>query len=1122
MKQLQSILRTILTALVTSTASGANYYVATNGTDSADGSLATPFATIQAAANAMAPGDTCHIRGGTYHEQVVIDDLNGTSDSPITFKNYSNETVTLDGSESLDDLGSTGWIQHSGDIYKTTLTNDVWQLYVDDELMIPARWPNANFDDNSIWDSKKWAYGDKSTSTNGLMVDKPHQDIDLAATGLDMTGAMAVLNVGSWRTWTRQVNSHVAGSNSFTYSNATSYVSKELHYFLECKLNLLDTEKEWFFDTDTKTLYLWVEGGGTPSGNIRGKTQSYAFDVTNSQHINLDGLDFFGTTFHFYRSRNISARSCDLLYPSTNKRMLLSSDAPATTFIEENSRTTPCHSEVVNCTFKYANSHALHMKGQSNRVVNCKFEYTDWSPSELPFTMSTVVLESDDSVFSRNTSRTSGASAFLHVGNGARPLFEYNEVSNYGLLQGDGAGFQVTRPCQPGSRLQYNWFHDNPQLGCRFDAPVPPRVWGSDGLMHHNVGWDCRGTLVIKGENHACYNNMGMGSKQNDIVIQQSDGFEGTITRNNAAGKISANLIQEDLALPGTADHNWNGYSTGTDIRAQLRDPDIRDFRPKAGSALIDGGTNVTGITDGYQGDAPDIGAYEYGDANYWIPGFQQAKASQPIPPNGATNQQIDRDLIWLGGYEGTSYDLYFGPTPTSLVFQTNQSNNIFMPDYTAGNTNWYWRVDTITPEKTVTGPVWHYSTLVTVASPDGYGAINPLAIEVTAPGILGNDVSGNGSDLTALLGSGVSHGILEFNPDGSFVYAATNGYTGPDAFTYVAYDGNSFSATTAVSLVTSVPPPSDANLLSVTFGASADRSSTYDGTSTKATTTQGADIAAPAIAITALDIDGIGGNDDRIDIDFSVAASGGALSRKASGYVIDSGDTLTFDIESASLTLGNGATNYSITEVGFVSVEGNNGAVTYTVTSPDPGFIPLTDATGAQSLNQDPGIGGLSQFTMASTDSDNNRARNIIAEFHVTGETTQSFITNFSDWATTYNVATNNDYTLDYAFNINPSLSNHYTLPSSGNSGLPDWELSEAEDRLSVEFVRRKQAIDLTYTAQFTDSLTTNWTDAVSSETITPIDAEFERVSVADDVTVTTASNRFGRVIVNRENAPQ
>jgi hypothetical protein len=49
------------------------YYVATNGVDVLPGGTAgAPFASISFAAAQMSPGDTCIIRGGTYHDSVVL------------------------------------------------------------------------------------------------------------------------------------------------------------------------------------------------------------------------------------------------------------------------------------------------------------------------------------------------------------------------------------------------------------------------------------------------------------------------------------------------------------------------------------------------------------------------------------------------------------------------------------------------------------------------------------------------------------------------------------------------------------------------------------------------------------------------------------------------------------------------------------------------------------------------------------------------------------------------------------------------------------------------------------------------------------------------------------------
>jgi hypothetical protein len=60
------------------------YYVATTGSDSANGSFSTPWATIQKSANTVAAGDTVNVAPGTYNESVSIQ-ANGTATSPITF-----------------------------------------------------------------------------------------------------------------------------------------------------------------------------------------------------------------------------------------------------------------------------------------------------------------------------------------------------------------------------------------------------------------------------------------------------------------------------------------------------------------------------------------------------------------------------------------------------------------------------------------------------------------------------------------------------------------------------------------------------------------------------------------------------------------------------------------------------------------------------------------------------------------------------------------------------------------------------------------------------------------------------------------------------------------------------
>ena len=121
------------------------------------------------------------------------------------------------------------------------------------------------------------------------------------------------------------------------------------------------------------------------------------------------------------------------------------------------------------------------------------------------------------------------------------------------------------------------------------------------------------------------YNNTAFdnGDKNDIIVMIEQGGNDGTETRNNAANKIAGHRSgnYEDYPVPGTNDHNWNGYEINNDIKEMLVDPENLDFRPIEGSALIDSGVVIEDVTGDYIGSEPDIGAYEYG-GDYWVPGI--------------------------------------------------------------------------------------------------------------------------------------------------------------------------------------------------------------------------------------------------------------------------------------------------------------------------------------------------------------------------------------------------------------------------------------------------------------------------------------------------------------------
>ena len=609
------IVKVIIPTILIGSIYCSEYYVASFGFDSYPGTFEQPFRTIQRAANNMIAGDICYIREGTYHETVNIENQNGNAGSPIILTNYNDERVVLDGTIMIDSV----WQIHSGNIWKTTLDFDIWQLFVEGNEMVMARWPNANFYDETIWNKEDhWGHGtideDPEAYHNGMLIDAPHGDINLAESGLDITDAIAILNVGSYKTWTRKVLTHTG--NIFTYDTVPEWKTKHHDYYIEGKLDLLDQENEWFFNTQTRELYLYPPNGSNPNElEIRGKVQSYAFQIANSDYVKIKNLEFFGTTFKFDNSDYGLVQDCNLYYPSCHKRMLGVVD----TIPDISVFTSSSYCTVSRSAFRYTDGAALEMYSSNNTIENCYFYHIDYTATDLNGLMTTIQMGGSQNVFSKNTLHRLGASATLNPGNAA--LIELNDMSDSGYMQSDGALVQCMVGQQPGVEIRYNWLHDTIKYGARFDGNGN----GNNGLMHHNVIWNVQGGIMIKGYEHSLYNNTAFdnGNKNDIIVMIEQGGNEGTITRNNAANKIAGHRsgTYEEYPVPGIYDHNWNGYEVGEDVKDQLIDPESFDFRPRSDSELIDAGMIIDEITGTFTGSAPDQGAYEYG-GEMWVPGI--------------------------------------------------------------------------------------------------------------------------------------------------------------------------------------------------------------------------------------------------------------------------------------------------------------------------------------------------------------------------------------------------------------------------------------------------------------------------------------------------------------------
>ncbi|MBI9017315.1 MAG: DNRLRE domain-containing protein [Phycisphaerae bacterium] len=733
----------------------ANYYVSRSGDDTKNGTSSKPWRTIQHAIDSVSSGDTVYIRGGKYHEAVTKSSLKGTSSNPITFTNYNDEEVIIAGTMQIDDAG---WSLYSGNIYRKVLTEDIWQLFVDDDMMTVARWPNVGQDwhvpdTSSGFDPTPGSYWDMD-STQGRLADNSTWghfynderyeslvDLNISVEGAMLVGYRCLVSGND--VFTEQITSHVAGSDNFTHTtvnfpvgSTVSQAASGARYYIEADLGLLDAPGEWFYDKDTKELYVWFKDSGSPAGkDIEGKNKNFILDLTSCEYLNFTNIKLFAGAFDLSDTYDTAFDNCKFIYPSYGRRMLkvitpgpgyVIHDGAAPYNRTVGSRD-PANLTWIDCEFANYEGVGLYIRTNGgNLVENCYFH----NGQILQVVYGAVSdHKGSGTILRRNTFHTLGLNNATK--NGPDGILEYNHIYNM-HFDGDFSACQTNQSFQERTEHRYSWIHDcKGRNGVRFDGDAA----GIRGKVHHIVSMHNMRGFRLKGDQHQIYNLTALNNTpKSDINIafekfygydppecmeyecrilgrRGSDPYRGN--ENSIVRNIAGNVIDD---WPLVAPDNiavWHGNDIGKDVEDQLRDAVNLDFRPKAGSELIDAGVVVPGFTDIYNGSAPDIGAYEYGDTDYWIPGCKFDKASTPIPPDNTSGVKTDADLMWLEGKDAVEHKVYFGTESGNLPLVSTQTNNIYNPGTLDENTEYFWRVDTETANGTITGDEWSFTLVI-------------------------------------------------------------------------------------------------------------------------------------------------------------------------------------------------------------------------------------------------------------------------------------------------------------------------------------------------------------------------------------------------------------------------
>ncbi|CAL4079397.1 unnamed protein product [Meganyctiphanes norvegica] len=686
------------------------------------------FKTIQRCVDELSispPGDQCLIRDGRYHEEIDLQGLKGSAENPYTIKGYFDERPIWDGTIPIQ---PTHWnFDEETGICSATLEEDIFALLFNDDILTAARWPNALWSDKTIFDNSFWGQC-SSQSSYGHIIDDGKAG--LAESGINATGSMAILNIGSWVTYVRPVLNHEPGTNNFTYNHDMGnvhWLSNGNQYYLEAGLALLDAPGEWVYEKSSKTLYLIPPNGNCPDPSttaLRGRTIDYGLSITNATGVTIANMTFIASTVHAFNSHGphhsdmnideITLQSIYFKFPSSSHRMLGSSDIPKQTRLtasEESWSSYIGRISVINCTFVGSEGVSLIHDGLNNYIHNNLFWWNDWTGQD-DRNGGTIKGWGRDTEFSSNTMWYNGATSGLRVG--FSPTVKRNHIIGQcaGKIQNDGSGIQIQAAGQSGAFVSHNWVHDSPKHGLRFDGDHG----GLSGYQGFNVIWNTSG-IMTKGDNHTIENNLSIDSDSDcDICViyklRHDTYIQNNLTDviNNAAMKADGGKNVFDggrWPIPGEIVEN-NYFNL--DVKSNLVDADNWDFRPVEEGVLTQGNEL--------------IGPYESGTESltYWIPGRKLYKATTPIPPNGSSVSYLRDAVMFLGGYIADQHHIYFGTdeeftkyaTMDDEEFQLSLSgeHNIGLLPKLLVNTQYYWRIDVQWGGYVYKGDVWSFTTI--------------------------------------------------------------------------------------------------------------------------------------------------------------------------------------------------------------------------------------------------------------------------------------------------------------------------------------------------------------------------------------------------------------------------
>ena len=587
------------------------FYVSNDGLDKNAGTREQPFRTLARAALHAEGGDTVILRGGIYRETLTVRH-SGTDSKPLTFMAAKGEKVVISGAHLAEH-----WRVYKGSILQAKISKALEQgfnqVFLDGRMMHQACFPNETSTD-LYKPTLVTMKADDSRITSPLLT----QD-----DGFWNGGFVVGLFGHRWTIQCAKIKDYRAGTLSLVGKSRPWYNGAG-HGYLSGVLGALDAPGEWHIEDGR--LYFWPpEGTDMTSARVEVKRRTLCIDYNGQSHVAVKGINVTAGSVRLV-GNSCTLESSRLIYPSHFTYFTwggMASDGGVDNghngILVQGTNNT-----IRACTIKYSAGSGIVIKGAQNLITRCQISDIDYSGTySCPISVATApgMVTGKNRIWF-NTIRRTGRDCIQLYGASADDI-RYNDISDSGLMCKDLGLVYVWGRDGKGTRIAYNWVHDNRSHG----PGIHLDNYCQNFVVDHNVIWNCGAGIRVNGpaKGHRLYNNTLFNCR--DVGTRPYNQWP-----NHTPGYWTAGGYGNIYRYT-----KINNLFLSTRPAAQLEDFANKNFSLKTSAPAIDSGKPVTGITDGFLGEAPDLGAYESGGARR-VPGGrgraeQGAAAHADEPP---------------------------------------------------------------------------------------------------------------------------------------------------------------------------------------------------------------------------------------------------------------------------------------------------------------------------------------------------------------------------------------------------------------------------------------------------------------------------------------------------------